>query len=175
MVPETSGLFSHGSSPQKLRRRLKKSRGRNLCALAFVLLALLYMAFTLCAVAMIPALSQQRRSLRGQEDITEAPAIHDLQKLFPVHTNAEREEIDHPGISFAGRDRLKALLPDFDFPDKMSVPTFWNPSEYGERGVRSFLGKHGHRLMTPAEMQNVSRRWNPFSHEPNIPKEYEWL
>ena len=50
------------------------------------------------------------------------------------------------------------MLPDFDFPEKLSVPKFWNPSEYGDAGVRNFLGMHGKRLITPEEALSVGSK-----------------
>jgi hypothetical protein len=82
------------------------------------------------------------------------PAIVRLRQQFPVHAE-EMEEIPHPGILFSGSQRAKILLPDLDFPESLKVPKFWNPPEYGPRGVRQFLGDNGQRLMTPKEAQSV--------------------
>jgi [Skp1-protein]-hydroxyproline N-acetylglucosaminyltransferase len=162
-------LHSNESMIDILRRRLRKpgSLGSNLVLPAFFVLAFLYITFALVALTMIPPLSQQPsflsgggsgrllRSLRRKEEFVVDPAIFELTHKFPVHVNGDTEEIDHPGIAFSGSERIKALLPGFDFPQKLTVPKFWNPPEYGEAGVRTFLGMNGQRLMTPAEAQSV--------------------
>ncbi len=99
--------------------------------------------------------------------------VRELQNIFPVSIYAKGpdqieahtvkpndyslfETIDHPGMIYAGVERLKALLPDAEeIPRTLEVPKFWNPPEYGPGGVRSVLGNHGRRLMTPQEAQMV--------------------
>lgn len=82
------------------------------------------------------------------------PEIIRLRRQFPLRAS-EMEEIPHPGILFSGSQRAKILLPDMEFPERLTVPRFWNPPEYGPRGVRHFLGEHGQRLMTPKEAQSI--------------------
>jgi Glycosyltransferase (GlcNAc) len=82
------------------------------------------------------------------------PEIVRIRQQFPQAAE-EMEEIPHPGIIFAGSQRAKILLPGLDFPESLTVPKFWNPPEYGLRGVRHFLGESGKRLITPEEAQSI--------------------
>jgi hypothetical protein len=96
----------------------------------------------------------------------ETRPIQQLQKKFPVHTSGRPfspdetdvyfEDIYHPGIAFAGSERIKVLLPSEQadqLTETIAVPKFWNPPEYGANGVRGFLGNNGHRFMTRDEAE----------------------
>lgn len=134
--------------------------------LFFCLIAILYIAVAYVATSMFPMPAVGRldsrflrqsptsRTLHVQKVVLD-PEIQQLRQKFPVHVNDETEEIPHPGIAFAGSQRAKILLPDFEFPETLSVPKFWNPEEFGMEGVREFLGNHGRRVMTPKEAQSI--------------------
>ena len=83
--------------------------------------------------------------------------IREVQNQFPIHVGGDddKEEIAHPGVLFSGSARLRAILPPtVHFPETMSVPKFWDPPVY-TGGIREFLGRHGQRLMTPAEAESI--------------------
>jgi [Skp1-protein]-hydroxyproline N-acetylglucosaminyltransferase len=87
---------------------------------------------------------------------TDPEKVMSAQTKLNEHASSLFETIDHPGMFFAGIERLKVLLPDADnIPRTLDVPKFWNPPEYGPRGVRSVLGNHGRRLMTQQEAHTV--------------------
>jgi len=99
--------------------------------------------------------SQPRNTINYKE-------IHDistLQHTFPVHSDKDMEEIDHPAILLANKHRMKKQLENHphELPQdgKMRVPQFWKPTAYGPDGVRNFLGNFGQRLMTPEEASQV--------------------
>jgi hypothetical protein len=81
--------------------------------------------------------------------------IREVQNTFPVHVKDDREEISHPGILFAGQERLSVLLPDLDFPKTLQVPRFWDPSASYRRPIRDFLGDNGRRVLTAEEARSV--------------------
>jgi Glycosyltransferase (GlcNAc) len=87
--------------------------------------------------------------------------IHDIQTLqhtFPVHVGDDMEEIDHPGILMANKEKMKQILSlhsELPKDGKMRVPRFWHPVAYGEEGVRQFLGENGKRLITKEEALSI--------------------
>lgn len=87
--------------------------------------------------------------------------IHDIETLqhtFPVHVGDDMEEIDHPGIFMADKEKMAAMFenhPELPRNGKMRVPKFWKPVAYGEKGVRGFLGEDGKRLITPEEAKAI--------------------
>lgn len=84
--------------------------------------------------------------------------LRQLQKTFPVHIGNDMEEIDHPGMLLANKGGMAKVLekhPLLPRDGKMKVPRFWNPSAYGEKGVRGFLGDHGQRLISEAEASHI--------------------
>jgi len=103
-------------------------------------------------------LRQENHHRRRRRLVTLDPEIVRLRQQFPPSQRTmieETEEIPHPGILFSGNQQAKVLLPGLDFPENIKVPQFWNPPEYGPRGVRSYLGEDGRRLMTPKEAQSI--------------------
>eukprot|EP00980_Cylindrotheca_fusiformis_P016689 scaffold5024_cov136-Cylindrotheca_fusiformis.AAC.18 len=94
------------------------------------------------------------------EDIKD---IETLQHTFPIHASGDLEEIDHPGIFLADEHQFQAVLyahPELPKDGKIRVPKFWRPVAYGENGVRDFLGKHGKRLITPEEANQIGSFYN---------------
>lgn len=87
--------------------------------------------------------------------------IHDIETLrhtFPIHAGDDMEEIYHPGILLASKDKYAKVAqqhPELPKDGKMRVPKFWRPSVYGPGGVREFLGNNGKRLITPEEAQQI--------------------
>jgi hypothetical protein len=83
------------------------------------------------------------------------PAIQFVQQTFPVHVGENVEIIDHPGFLFSAQDRLEVILDGIDISRTLKVPRYWNPSVYGETGIRKFLGQNGQYLITPEEAMAV--------------------
>ncbi len=99
-------------------------------------------------------LRRTRRASTFQHLELEDPSIQQLRERFPSHVDSV-EEIPHPGIAFSGSDRAKILIPNLEFPERLMVPKFWNPDNFGPKGVREFLGEHGQRAMTPREASSI--------------------
>jgi [Skp1-protein]-hydroxyproline N-acetylglucosaminyltransferase len=132
--------------------------------LFFGLIATLYITVAYVATSMVSEQNEGRSVSRFLRQIPRTshvqrveldPEIQQLRHKFPITVNNEMEEIPHPGIAFSGSQTAKILLPDFEFPETLSVPKFWNPDEFGPNGVRGFLGDHGRRVMTPKESQSI--------------------
>jgi hypothetical protein len=88
-----------------------------------------------------------RRLRNGIPALTINSSATIITTPFPIHiTSNDLEEIEHPGITFSGHERIKILAPDLDFPSTLAVPKFWEPSEYGRDGVRASLLGDGRRL-----------------------------
>ncbi|KAL3924797.1 MAG: hypothetical protein SGILL_000826, partial [Bacillariaceae sp.] len=83
----------------------------------------------------------------------ETKPLQELQKQFPVHVqNDGFEDILHPGVLFSGMERIKAVVPEMaDSVEKIRVPRFWDPVEFGDKGVQGFLGDNGGRFITLEE------------------------
>jgi hypothetical protein len=87
--------------------------------------------------------------------------IHDIETLqhtFPVHVGDDMEEIDHPAMFMATKDKMAKSLethPYLPRDGKMRVPKFWKPVAYGEQGLRNFLGEDGKRLITLEEAKTI--------------------
>jgi [Skp1-protein]-hydroxyproline N-acetylglucosaminyltransferase len=159
------------------KKRMQQSSGAKSSFLvsSMVLLGSIYVVMTLFAVAAIgkyrkPSSSilnsaetfSRRRSLRSIDHSAaiRSSSVRKLQwsqQSFPIHTStSETEAIPHPGIAFSGAERIKVLMPDLDFPDTLTVPTFWNPEiENGQGGVREFLGYYGEKLITAEEADQI--------------------
>ena len=126
---------------------------------------------------------QNQRHSRLQtiiQEETHGNNIHPIQtSSFPIHVrdaDDDMEVIDHPGILFAGKERIEALLSPEEyrtFPTTMKVPKFWNPTMtnssdgHADDGhgdgetttststVREYLGNHGQRAMTLDEALSI--------------------
>jgi hypothetical protein len=78
--------------------------------------------------------------------------VHRYHTPFPQSvSNEEWETIVHPAVSMKPK---KSTTNDPDDPIYMTVPKFWNPHVF-EPDVRSFLGNHGDRLITPEEASRI--------------------
>jgi hypothetical protein len=135
-------------------------------AQAFLFLAFVYTSLTTCAVIVsVPSLSRNHifplassknsSSDRLKIHQSKHARIREVQNTFPVHVKDDREEISHPGILFAGQERLSVLLPGLDFPKTLQVPRFWDPSAIYRRPIRAFLGDNGRRVLTAEEARSV--------------------
>jgi [Skp1-protein]-hydroxyproline N-acetylglucosaminyltransferase len=83
------------------------------------------------------------------------PDIQFLQNTFPVHVGYDLESIKHPGFFFSDKNRLQVVLDGLTFSQTVQVPRFWNPSAYGENGVRDFLGFNGKYLISQEEARAI--------------------
>lgn len=98
--------------------------------------------------------------------VTNNEAIQEIQNHFPVHigefNGSDWESIRHPGFALADQEALNALLADRDesIPRTLQVPKFWNPPEYGSKGVRYFLGQNGEYIVSPQEARSVGSYYN---------------
>lgn len=87
--------------------------------------------------------------------------IHDLytlQHTFPIHVGDDMEVIEHPGMYLADQHAMAQIIkqhPELPAHGHMKVPKFWDPSVYGEKGVRYFLGENGKRLITEDEAKAI--------------------
>ena len=95
--------------------------------------------------------------------------FHSLQTSFPIHVSDDDDDmevIDHPGILFSGKERIKALLSPEEyniFPTTLKVPKFWNPTMTTSSGedqgttstVRQYLGNYGQRAMALDEALSI--------------------
>jgi hypothetical protein len=90
------------------------------------------------------------------EDI---PDVETLQHTFPIHAAHDLEVIDHPGILLATKQSMRKILKEhggrLPMDGKIKVPKFWQPTCYGDKGVRYFLGNHGDELITPEQAAQI--------------------
>ena len=148
-------------------------------AQAFLFLIFVYTSLTCAVIVFVPSLSRNhvfprassneirqgglsflRRQPNSRSDRlkiyqSKDARIREVQNIFPVHVKDDREEISHPGILFAGHERLSVLLPDLDFPETLQVPRFWDPSASYRKPIRAFLGANGRRILTAEEARSV--------------------
>jgi hypothetical protein len=148
-------------------------------AQAFLFLAFVYTSITCAVIVFVPSVSRnhifprapsneirqgvlsflRRQPNTGSDQLrihqSKHARVREVQNSFPIHIKDDREKISHPGILFAGQERLSALLPDLDFPKTIDVPRFWDPSESYRKPIRAFLGDNGRRVLTAEEARSI--------------------